>query len=63
MRCVATLAVRAAAYESWVDVLIESIHAQDGERFWKLPEAYIRGNNVSRSSVRGRQCAVPDGRS
>ena len=20
---------------------------QDGERFWKLPEAYIRGNNVS----------------
>ena len=24
---------------------------QDGERFWKLPEAYIRGNNVSRSPV------------
>ena len=24
---------------------------QDGERFWKLPEAYIRGNNVSRSPI------------
>lgn len=46
--------------DTWMNLTLKEVvqTSPDGDRFWRLPEAYVRGNNVSEppSWARGVSC-------
>lgn len=43
--------------DTWMNLTLKEVvqTSPDGERFWRLAEVYVRGNNVGEAGARSRQ--------